>query len=325
MPSLTPKKCPCLDKKQHCPTTWQPLCPRTSFSLAWSSFHKPCLESGLLSVLPLPAYTARCVPSCLCRNLCCSSNLSPSLPIPSQAHLICHSTRTVSVNDYILKIYLVLWKKLLAHSMFCYFLIALFHIFPLHINLFGILYLVTSVLRSLEVWVYGSLFLDFWSWRLTSLCVQWACIVRSDLVAFNPLEFWEPKSRMLSLARICFTLWCMPGVPSEDQWNVRLWGLALRACGELRNCGFLYFSFYTFSLPVLWTSVAKCTHISDCSVFLVYRPLYCRVMSSTFRVMVLVLKPILSNIYIAAPAFFWLEFTWHIFPHPLNFNLCLYI
>ena len=66
-----------------------------------------------------------------CSNLCCFPNLSLSLPVLSQLHLICHFTHSLRVNYYILKnCWFGSFKKLLAHSTFCCFLIALLYISP---------------------------------------------------------------------------------------------------------------------------------------------------------------------------------------------------
>ena len=68
-------------------------------------------------------------------------------------------------------------------------------------------------------------------------------------------------------------------------------------------------------------SLLLSAHTFSIVVFLLSWPLYRCVMSSTFRVIFLVLKPTLSDIYIAAPTNFWLEFTWYIFSHPFALNL----
>lgn len=150
VPSLTPKSVPVWTRNNTVPL-WKPLCTQDLlFPLHGLQLHKLCLKSGnfYTSFLPLPALHGI---SCLCRNLCCSSNRPQVCRFPLR-----HTSSAILPSWWVSKMlcykdsYLVLWKKLLAHSMFCYFLIALFHMFPLYTNLFGILYLITSALRSLE-------------------------------------------------------------------------------------------------------------------------------------------------------------------------------
>lgn len=100
------------------------------------------------------------------------------------------------------------------------------------------------------------------SW-LTSLHVWWACIVSSGLVDFNQLEFWGPKSRMLSLGRICFILWCAPDGPVRRPRET--WDSEVELSGLVVSSSIVDFatspSALQVLLHVLWISVAKRTRI----------------------------------------------------------------
>lgn len=146
MPSLTPKSVPVWTRSNTVQPHGRHCAQDLLFPLHGLQLHKLCLESGLSSFLPLPAYTASPVSAEICAALLTGPKFAdslsgtPHLPFypDSKCQLLCFKDLFGSLK-----------KKLLAHSMFCYFLIALFHVSS-YTNLFGILHLITSALGSLE-------------------------------------------------------------------------------------------------------------------------------------------------------------------------------
>lgn len=129
MPSLTPKSVPVWTRNNTVQPHGSHCAQDLLFPLHGLQLHKLCLESGLSSFLPLPAYTASPVSAEICAALLTGPKFAdslsgtPHLPFypDSKCQLLCFKDLFGSLK-----------KKLLAHSMFCYFLIALFHVSSLY-------------------------------------------------------------------------------------------------------------------------------------------------------------------------------------------------
>ena len=129
MPSLTPKSVPVWTRSNTVQPHGSHCAQDLLFPLHGLQLHKLCLESGLSSFLPLPAYTASPVSAEICAALLTGPKFAdslsgtPHLPFypDSKCQLLCFKDLFGSLK-----------KKLLAHSMFCYFLIALFHVSSLY-------------------------------------------------------------------------------------------------------------------------------------------------------------------------------------------------
>lgn len=145
MPSLTPKSVPVWTRNNTVQPHGSHCAQDLLFPLHGLQLHKLCLESGLSSFLPLPAYTASPVPAEICAALLTGPKFADSLS--GTPHLPFYPD---SVSYYVLKIYLVLWKKNYWLILCFVTSLSLFSTFPLYTNLFGILYLITSALGSLE-------------------------------------------------------------------------------------------------------------------------------------------------------------------------------
>ena len=105
-----------------------------------------------------------------------------------------------------------------------------------------------------------------------------------------------------------------------------LFGWSVLWCKQNVNVKRYYYITVDFSVYVsrqlsyiMWYSCVVCKYTYNCYIFFLDLSLHHYVVS--FLSFFFIFKPILSDMNIDTPTFFWLPFTWNIFFHHLTFSL----